>query len=273
MNEEDDIRLEPRKDTGTLLFLSLFLLLLAFFILLNSLATLVETRSRAVLSSVSATFRTERISDISAEILVSTLGETPEPAEVLAEVERLWITAVPITKVETVTAGDDMILELPAMQVFVGAEPRVRADRLDLINATASALAARLRGFTVIAQITFFVEDMGDDYTPPAAARREAERRVDSPVDLDDPGADLLPASAMEGLPLAMARADRMARVLTDAGAPPDGLQVGLREGDPRKLRFRFFVRDADAARLTFSAEPSATPPEAAPQPETEGLP
>ncbi|MBP5856942.1 hypothetical protein KAJ83_07975 [Marivibrio halodurans] len=247
--------------------MSLFLLLLAFFILLNSLATLVETRSRAVLSSVSATFRTERISDISAEILVSTLGETPEPAEVLEEVERLWITAVPITKVEMVTAGDDMILELPVMQVFVGAEPRVREDRIDLINATASALAARLRGYTVIAQMTFFVEDLNDDYTPPAAARREAEGGGDTLVDLDDPGADLLPASAMEGLPLAMARADRMAQALTDAGAPPDGVQVGLREGNPRKLQFRFYVRDADAARVTFSAPPPASSTGDAPQP------
>lgn len=255
MNAEDDIKPPPRKDTGTLLFLSLFLLLLAFFILLNSLATLVETRSRAVLSSVSATFQTDRISEISSEILVSTLGATPEPAEVLEEVERLWITAVPITKVDVVTPGDDMVLNLPALQIFVGAEPRVRGDRRDLVQATASALAARLQGFTVIAQITFFVEDLGEGYVPPAATRRAAEAAEGEAtvVDLDDPAASLLPSSAMDGLPLAMARADAMATALVDAGAPPDGLQVGLREGDPSRIQLRFFVRESDGARLTFS--------------------
>ncbi|MEQ8604426.1 MAG: hypothetical protein RIB45_14010 [Marivibrio sp.] len=252
MDYDDDLKPAPRKEMGTLLFLSLFLLLLAFFILLNSLATFTETRSRAVLSSVAATFQTEDISEISAEILVSTLGATPEPAEVIEEVERLWITAVPVTKVDVVSPGDDMIMEAPVTQIFVGAEARVRGDRSDLIDATAGALAARIEGAVVITSIIFFVEDLTDDFTPPAAAR-EAEGPEDGLVDLDDPAASILPASAMDGMPLAMARADAIARALVDAGAPPDGLQVGLREGDPRKLQIRFFVRQAESARLSFS--------------------
>ena len=253
MDYDDDLKPAPRKDTGTLLFLSLFLLLLAFFILLNSLATFTETRSRAVLSSVAATFQTEDISEISAEILVSTLGATPEPSEVIDEVERLWITAVPVTKVDVVSPGDDMIMEAPVTQVFVGAEARVRGDRDDLIQATASALAARIEGAVVITAITFFVENLTDDYTPPAAAREAAEGADPGLVDLDDPAASILPATAMDGMPLAMARADAIARALVDAGAPPDGLQIALREGDPRKMQIRFFVRDADRSRLSFS--------------------
>ena len=242
------------------MFLSLFLLLLAFFILLNSLATLMETRSRAVLSSVAATFKTEDISEISAEILVSTLGTTPDPAEVVDEVERLWVTAVPVTKVETVTAGDDMILELPITRLFVGAEARVRDDRADLVQATASALSARLEGVVVIASAIFFVENLTDDFATPAMKRNAlssdpVEEAAEALVDLDDPGASFLPANAMDGMPLAMARADAFAAALIDAGAPPDGLQMGLREGNPAILQMRFFLRDLDSARLTF-AEP-----------------
>ncbi len=64
----------------------------------------------------------------------------------------------------------------------------------------------------------------------------------------------------MEGLPLAMARADAFARTLVDRGAPPDGLQVGVRQGDPRRIRLRFFVRDRESARLRFpeAAGPAA---------------
>lgn len=263
MEYEDDLKPPPRKETGTLMFLSLFLLLLAFFILLNSLSTLKETKSRAVLSSVSATFRTEDISEISAEILVSTLGPVPEPAAVIDEVERLWLTAVPVTRVERVTAGDDMILDLPVTQLFVGAEARVRDDRTALIDATASALAARLEGSVVETQAVFHVTDLTDDPAPPRRPADAAEAEPDI-VDLDDPGASFLPANAMDGMPLAMSRTEALAQALIDAGAPPDGLTVGLREGNPTKLRLRFFVRDAAAARLTFSQAATETEADAA---------
>jgi hypothetical protein len=165
-----------------------------------------------------------------------------------------------VTRVETVNPGDDMVLEMPVTKVFVGAEARVRDDRTDLIQAMAGALAARLRGYVVITNAVFFVENLSEDYEPPAAAR-ERTSGESGIVDLDDPSASLLPAGGMDGMPLAMARADAFARALVDAGAPPDGLQVGLREGDPSRLRLRFFVREADAARLTFGDRGLQRPP------------
>lgn len=147
-------------EMGPLMFLSLFLLLLAFFILLNAISTLEETKSRAVISSVAATFQTDIVPDNEAEILISTLGPVPQPDEVTADIERLWVTAIPIAKIETVTPGRVLQVSVPAMQIFVGGQSEVRADRRDLLRATAHALASRLEGLSVQLRMTIPVDDM-----------------------------------------------------------------------------------------------------------------
>ena len=76
-----EIKNNAQSDAGTITFLSLFLLLLAFFILLNALSTIEETKTREVLTSVAATFRSVVDSKTQAQILVSDLGPTPEAHE------------------------------------------------------------------------------------------------------------------------------------------------------------------------------------------------
>lgn len=247
---------KPVKEMGPVMFLSLFLLLLAFFILLNSISSLRETKSRAVLSSVASTFQAETTADMSSEILISTLGPVPEPEEVLDEVERLWLTAVPITKVERLTVGNALMLEAPVTQIFVGAEATVRGDRDDLVASTASALAARVAGQITEVRALLFVESLEEDAVPaePAPAPGILDGvTADGTVDLDNPAASILPANTMEGLALAVARQETLARALVGAGAPPGNIQVGLRVGRPGWVRLRFLIRDADNARLTFA--------------------
>src|SRR3546814_1865237 len=91
--------------SSDLLFLSVFLLLLAFFILLNAISTFEETKSRAVMDSMSSTFRSAADARGSAEIYVSNLGTRPNPEEVLEAMGRLWRTAIPVAHVEVVTPG------------------------------------------------------------------------------------------------------------------------------------------------------------------------
>ena len=85
--------------------LSLFLLLLAFFILLNSISTREEVKSRAVLSSLSSTFRITVERGTTGEIFVSTLGANPEPEDLIEEMTRVGVTAIPVTRVEVLTPG------------------------------------------------------------------------------------------------------------------------------------------------------------------------
>ncbi|MDW3207973.1 MAG: hypothetical protein R8L07_20755 [Alphaproteobacteria bacterium] len=252
--EDDGEEKDPlpvRKETGPLMFLSLFLLLLAFFILLNTISTLRETKSRDVLSSVAATFQSDTDPDETAEILVSTLGPVLEPEQVIDEVERLWLTEIPFVKVERVTNGRHIVIELPIIQLFVSGQARVRGDRQDLVKATSYVLSSRIPDQVVIMQAILFVEGLGA-VSPTVVSLSNAgdENRT---VDPADPDANFGAEPDLNGTELAFARVGVLAQSLIDGGTPPDNLEVGIRKGNEARIRFRFFIRSADAARMTFS--------------------
>ncbi|NMM46306.1 hypothetical protein HH303_17580 [Rhodospirillaceae bacterium KN72] len=266
-----------------MLFLSLFLLLLAFFILLNSISSLRETKSRDVLSSVAATFQTAADPDQNAEVLISTLGAVPDPEKVLDEVERLWLSEIPFVKVDRFSTGLQIMVELPVFQLFVGAEPMIRGDRGDLIAATAHVLSARMPGQVVEMQAILFVENLApvtmvSDGISTGAAARSVLPPQQTPgggvaVDLADPGALIVesPAAtnAENDAALAFQRVGSLAEALIAGGAPKANLEIGIQIGNPSKVRFRFFIRDEDRAFMTFakSSDATATAPVADPDP------
>lgn len=257
----------PVPDTGPIMFLSLFLLLLAFFILLTAISTLEETKSRRVLSSVAATFKTQIIPDNTAQILISTIGPVPEPEEVIDDVERLWITAIPIARVESLTRGRTLQLTIPATEIFVGGEATLRADRKDLLRATGYALAARLEGFTAQLRFTIPVDGL-EEVTPATAAdigRLEQERIgavILNPDDTSEPTADpTTDANSPNRNMLPFARATAFARALVDAGAPPDGIAVGVAERRSSRIRLRFDIIENGRANISFADDGNTLAP------------
>jgi len=216
-----EIKTDARNDSGTIIFLSLFLLLLAFFILLNALATIEETKTRKVLTSVAATFRSVVDSDTQAQILISDLGPTPEAYEVLDALEQLWVTSVPVTKVERLTRGQAMRLTMPVNELFLGGEAVLRADREVLIDRTSLVLGRKPTATLTEAQMVFGVE-------------RQQEM--------------LASAEAR----LAAQRVGRIAAVFAAHDTPEDRLSVGVQDGDPKMFQIRFEIRDANRAQVTF---------------------
>ncbi|WP_425406002.1 hypothetical protein [Hwanghaeella sp.] len=257
----------PVPDTGPLMFLSLFLLLLAFFILLTAISTLEETKSRRVLSSVAATFKTQIIPDNTAQILISTIGPVPEPEEVIDDVERLWVTAIPIARVESLSRGRTLQLTIPATEIFVGGEATLRADRKDLLRATGYALAARLEGYSAQLRFTIPVDELAE-VTPSTAAdvsRLEQEKIgavILNPDDTSEPTAE--PASdttSPDRNMLPFARATAFARALVDAGAPPDGVAVGVAERRSTRIRLRFDIIENGRANISFAGDGTTAEP------------
>ena len=109
MPPADDLAASDRpEDRGAIYFLGIFLLLLAFFILLGTIARLDAVKSRSVMSSVAATFRTDIDPREFSELFVSQLGQIPEPAVLLEGLEGLWLTAIPLTRVEVETIADQL---------------------------------------------------------------------------------------------------------------------------------------------------------------------
>ena len=206
------------------IFLSLFLILLAFFILLNALATIEETRARKVLTSVAATFRSVVNYESRAEILISDLGPTPEARDVLETLEQLWVTAVPVVEVEKLTDGQVMQMTIPVNELFLGGQAVLRADREELLDRTGLLLALKTKGGITEAEVVF------------------GTRRSDGTL------------SGPEGQ-LAAERAGRIAAALVDHGAPADRVAIGLREDDPAMLRVRFESREEARSQVTFRKE------------------
>ncbi|MEQ9491138.1 MAG: hypothetical protein RIM72_19330 [Alphaproteobacteria bacterium] len=248
------------RETGTMLFLSLFLLLLAFFILLNALSTLEEVRSRAVLSSVASTFKTDVLPDTTAEILISTLGPVPQPEDVTEELERLWVTAVPVAKIETLKPGRTLQMTMRKTDIFVGGEAAVRADRNDLMRATAYALAARLEGFTVQARITLGIDRLDDVRIRDNPAFQAAAEQDVSVVNPDDPEAVVVARQQIDPEYITFQRSTLLARALVEGGAPPGGLATGLKEGLGDRVRVRFDILPIDQSQVTFGETPEETP-------------
>lgn len=251
MADQDELTFHQKpRETGPLLFLSLFLLLLAFFILLNALSTFEERKTRAVISSVAATFQTDTEQVSSAQILISTLGPVPLPQEVLEDVERLWVTAVPLARIDRLTDGRLLELAVPLTELFVGGEAAVRLDRDDLMRATAQALAAKPVGFVTHLRIALPAPDLTAVRDRPTGLTSEGA--AEAPVDIDDPGAALAARPVLGSEHLPFARAGEIARTLVAAGAPPDTISVGLRHDTGTRLRLRFDILAEDAAQVTF---------------------
>jgi hypothetical protein len=213
---------EPDKSLGSYLILSLFLLLLAFFILLNSISTRTEVKSRAVMDSLLSTFRVVDQSSRSAQTFLSRLGATPEPEELVSEMRRLWLTAIPVARVEVLTDGRTMQLRLPANTIFPGGEALLRKDRRQLMQNVATVLATESDGYS---------------------------NEMELLIGTDWKAGDVFDLKANN---LEIARAVEFADELIASGAPQDSVSIGIREGDGRELEFRFFVRSKAIARVEF---------------------
>lgn len=219
-----EIKTTTQNEPWVVIFLSLFLILLAFFILLNALATIEETKARKVLTSVAATFRSVVDFETRAQLLISDLGPTPEAQEVMEALEQLWVTAVPIAKVEKLTNGQVMQMTIPVNELFLGRKAVLRADREALFDQTGLLLALTAKGGITEAEVVF------------------GTRRADGTL------------ADSEGR-LAAERAGRIAAALVGHGAPPDRLAIGLWEDDPAMLRVRFEIREEARSQVTFKKE------------------
>jgi hypothetical protein len=195
------------------LLLSLFLLLLVFFIVLNGQSMQSAQRAQAVMASLDHSFPSFIIDPRLREEagpLASRAG-TVFAAERLNAVGDLFASAITVAKVETVAPGHRLEVRLPADDLFVAGTAALRADRQGLIDRVASALR---------------------------------ESRMGERLELDAMLA-IGPAGAPSQPPGPVARAGALARLLVETGAPADSITVGIERGDPGAVRLLFSFRDA----------------------------
>lgn len=212
-------RRPPRQVTdgsaaGIIQLLSLFLILLVFFILLNAQTVQSSHRTKAVLQSIEqgfpAFFVDPRLR--SGNRPVASRSGTVFAVERLESLGELFATTVAVAKVDVVSPGRLMEISLPADGLFLPGTAELRPDRQGLLDRVAEALI-----------------------NPLADQRIELEALLAIDVTTDSAHA-----------PGPVARAGTLARLLTSNGVPADAITLGIERGEAGWARLRFLLRSPD---------------------------
>jgi hypothetical protein len=202
-------------DHTSWLFLSLYLLLFAFFIVLNSFSSFDQGRRDAVISSVLDAFATV-ISPGEDTKLGGFIGAENQARRFQDAVTDIFETSIPLNNLRVVVPGSRMDVDVPTQAWFDGDTVVVRdpLPMLDRIVATVSS--------------------------PPEGLAYEMVLIAQVPAEPD------------EALPRVMtteiARVGNVARALDTKGMPPYAMSIGMERGDPRFIRVVFLAVEEQAS-------------------------
>lgn len=240
MAATDDIALPPERppagDSSITLFLGLFLLILAFFILLVSISTIEKVKSTVVQDSLTSAFSTILPPVTSPTTLTALEGEILAGPQFQDEVRGLFETSLQVAKVEVVQPGRLMVVDIPADVLFVPGEATFQPTQQPLFDRIVASVSGAPPGLRFDMEFV-----IGAPYV----------RERDLPV-----------IQTLE-----IARAGAFAREMATRGVPPQNIVVGVRRGDPKNVAIYFYVRSAEEAQLRFLDEEAPSPGSAPPRP------
>ena len=197
-------------DGPTLLYLGVFILLLAFFILLNSVSHFHDGKVDAVIRSVDQTFSTQ-------VLLTGAPGDRQQARRAAAlavqDLGDLIRAELPLAKVEAGTETGTLVVALPAASLFTADGSAIRPGHQALMDRMARVLEPRGQGASVRAEFLFSTRGAAD-------------------------------TGAL------VARAGVLARSVTALGADRAALSVGLETGrEAGQVRLLFMVQTGEGAR------------------------
>ena len=224
----------PPEDKSIILMLGLYLLVLAFFILLVTISTLEEVKTQRVMDSLVSTFSSAIPPTTDLTAFQSKEGDILAGQQFQQEITGIFSTDIRVEKIENVQPGRLMRVLLDADSLFLEGSAQIRASNTPLLDRIVTALSSR-------------------SYN----TRYDMEFVIGSRFDKD--------RSMPIGQTLEMARAGQFARDLMVRGAPPDSISVGLVPGDQNEINIWFYVRGVDEGKLDFEKlrVPDAVQPEA----------
>ena len=211
----------PIRDSSVMVYLSLYLLLLAFFILLNTISQREQKRAQMAIGSVAATFRAPLPADV-VELTTSTgrgLLEASDPFQ--REIRRIFEETLAIEQAKVLTEGNVMRITVAASALWLAESGRFRPAIGPFLERIADGVARQEEG-----------------------ARFEVEMIVHT-------GASM-PALSSGPLPLALRRAGAFARRMRAAGVPAHSISAGIGQGDAGSVQLSFYVREIERARISF---------------------
>ncbi len=203
------------------LFLSLYLLLLAIFILLNSITDFETSRVRQALGSVSDKFRTNAdLSDQDDRADVAS-GDSLVQTQFFSGLRKLFAEHLPIAKLNVVDAGNVMRATVPTRHLFKDGEMTLHPRSEELMTGVADSLVLK-----------------------------QPDIRYE--VELLIPVGRRLPKEDKIGADLNIRRASAFARKLREMGVDGTSIGIGIYRGNPRHIRLNFFSRRVIQAAISF---------------------
>ena len=211
-------------DPSIILMLGLYLLVLAFFILLVSISTLESLKTQRVMDSLTSTFTSAIPPTTDLTAFQSREGEILAGQQFQEQITGIFSTAIQVIKVETVQPGALMRIVLETSVLFHEGSAEIRQSSLPVFDRIVTALSAR-----------------------PDDQRFDMEFIIGSKFTKNR----MMPI----GETLGMARVGSFARAILSRGAPPDSVSVGMAPGNPDEIVVYFHVRSADAVKLEFETD------------------
>jgi len=209
------------------LFLGLYLLILAFFIMLVSISSLEEVKTKAAMKSLSATFTSILPPSLDLTAMTSVEGDVLAGQQFQQQITNIFSTTMQVSKVEVIQPGRLMRVQLTSDVVFEPDEAGIRSSSHALMDRIVASLSGR-----------------------PPGLRYDMEFVMKSPYVT---GKDLPTEQTLE-----MSRAGNFAREMLARGLPPDSIAVGLEPGDTNDITIWFYVRSSDETRLRFVTQEPA---------------
>ena len=220
MAAADRLEPAPKKDLNIVALLSLQLLLLAFFILLNSLSKFEDQKTRRVLVSVNDAFNGRVRALANAPGYSGAVGKLDDTQSLAAELGELFEVTIPAVKLEQSEKARVFRLEMPAETLFQPGTVELRPGRLRLIKRLSEALTRRQKaGLDFQLRLFYGVASTG---TQRFAAPRPTLLEIQ--------------------------RSSRLVEELEARGVEASRLSLGVEPGRPGQMAFEISLRDAAGA-------------------------
>lgn len=232
INFQRSERDQPSPSNTAALFVSLYVVVLAFFIVLAANSQFDVEKTKTASQSVRKAFSTELETDVS--VPLPSIGNELSVTQFFEEMQKSIQSVVPISEMEVVTDGQTMILKMPVTSLFNRDDPHLRHDRRDFYNRLVEPVRKWRSGVEL--HLSFL-----------HGTEKPAQHG----------------ATAFSSLEIS--RTGNFARFMENKGASPHSLSIALEQGNAGQLTFIFDVRAFDAGKLDFGkakakAKPAPVP-------------
>jgi len=226
MDEENPQK--PRvtiNDPSVALFLGLYLILLAFFILLSTISSISAEKSEAAVGSINSAFRSDsRVEALTGDSLLFAPGAGQLDRKLLGAVRASFSSAFPNEELNETVIGKSVRFVISADQIFQPGSPAIQDEASDLLEKLAASLDSSVLGF-----------------------RNEIEVVLRT-------GENLPSGGNPEGR-LLIERAGALAREMLAKGVHARSVQTGLRAGASGTIAFFFRQTEETAPVISFEGQ------------------